>query len=171
MRFGETGDTNLETSLGLGIGLTWPALRQMRQDMFASAAVKFTVDKRREVVSDMAGHQAMPFTADPMTAERLFDRRWALTLLDRVLARLGGELTDAGKAAQFEALKFCLSGEKRAYAEVALRLGMTEGAVKVAAHRLRERYRALVRAEIAETVGSPEEVDAEMRDLFAALSG
>jgi len=107
---------------------------------------------------------------DPMTAEKLYDRRWALTLLDRVLARLGGELAESGKTAQFEALKFCLSGEKRAYAEVALTLGMTESAVKVAAHRLRERYRALIRAEIAETVGSSEEVDAEMRDLFAALS-
>ena len=105
-----------------------------------------------------------------MTAEKLYDRRWALTLLDRVLARLGGELAELGKTAQFEALKFCLSGEKRAYAEVAVTLGMTESAVKVAAHRLRERYRALIRAEIAETVGSSEEVDAEMRDLFAALS-
>jgi RNA polymerase sigma factor (sigma-70 family) len=109
--------------------------------------------------------------ADAITPEKLFDRRWALTLLDRVLVRLGGELAAVGKAAQFEALKFCLSGEKHAYAEVARGLGMTEGAVKVAAHRLRERYRALIRAEIAETVASSEEVDSEMRDLFAALSG
>jgi hypothetical protein len=79
-------------------------------------------------------------------------------------------MAKSGKAAQFEALKFCLSGEKRAYAEVAFTLGMTESAVKVAAHRLRELYRALIRTEIAETVGSSEEVDAEMRDLFAALS-
>ena len=109
--------------------------------------------------------------ADAMTAEKVFDRRWALTLLDRVLARLGAEMTALGKAAQFEALKFCLGGEKRAYAEVARILGMSEGAVKVAVHRLRERYRALIRAEIAETVASPAEIDAEMRDLFAALSG
>lgn len=109
--------------------------------------------------------------ADPLTAEKLFDRRWALTLLDRVLARLGAELEDAGKSAQFEALKFCLSGKTHAYAEVAAALGMTEGAVKVAAHRLRERYRALIRAEIAETVATVEEVDGELRDLFAALSG
>jgi RNA polymerase sigma-70 factor (ECF subfamily) len=108
--------------------------------------------------------------ADPLTAEKLFDRRWALTLLDRVLARLGSEMAGMGKAAQFEALKFCLSGEKHAYGEIALSLGMTEGAVKVAVHRLRERYRALIRAEIAETVADPSEVDAELRDLFAALS-
>jgi DNA-directed RNA polymerase specialized sigma24 family protein len=76
---------------------------------------------------------------DPVTAEKLFDRRWPLTLLDRVLARLGMELAESGKTAQFEAQKFCLSGEKRAYAEAALTLGITEGAVK----RLRERYHAL----------------------------
>jgi RNA polymerase sigma factor (sigma-70 family) len=109
--------------------------------------------------------------ADPLTAAKLFDRRWALTLLDRVLAHLGAEFAASGKAAQFEALKFCLSGEKHAYAEVAHTLGMSEGAVKVAAHRLRERYRALIRAEIAETVSSPEDVAGEMHDLFAALSG
>ena len=109
--------------------------------------------------------------ADPLTAEKLFDRRWALTLLDRVLARLGREMAETGKAAHFEALKFCLSGEKRAYTEVAATLGMTEGAVKVAVHRLRERYRALIRAEIMETVADPDEVDGELRDLFAALGG
>ena len=122
-------------------------------------------------LDDAAEARYLREPADPMTAEKLFDRRWALTLLDRVLARLGGELADAGKAAQFEALKFCLGGEKHAYAEVALALGMSEGAVKVAAHRLRERYRALIRAEIAETVATAEEVDGELRDLFAALSG
>jgi len=109
--------------------------------------------------------------ADPMSADKLFDRRWALTLLDRVLERLGTELAQSGKSAHFEALKFCLGGEKHAYGEIAISLGMTESAVKVAAHRLRERYRALIRAEIAETVASSEEVDGELRDLFAALSG
>jgi len=107
--------------------------------------------------------------ADPLTAEKLFDRRWALTLLDRVLTRLGAEMAETGKTAHFEALKFCLSGGKRAYADVASTLGMTEGAVKVAVHRLRERYRALIRAEILETVADPGEVEAELRDLFAAL--
>ena len=109
--------------------------------------------------------------ADTQTAEKFFDRRWALTLLDQVLARLRGEMTAAGRLADFEALKFCLTGEKTAYAEVARTLGMTEGAVKVAVHRLRERYRALLRAEIAETVATAEEVDGEMRHLLAALSG
>ena len=109
--------------------------------------------------------------ADPLTAEKLFDRRWALTLLDRVLNRLGREMAETGKTAHFEALKFCLNGEKHAYAEVASTLGMTASAVKVAAHRLRERYRTLIREEIRETVADPGEVEAELRDLFAALSG
>jgi RNA polymerase sigma-70 factor (ECF subfamily) len=68
-------------------------------------------------------------------------------------------------------LKFCLTGERgAAYDEIALRLGTSEGALKVAVHRLRERYRALLRAEIAETVGSEAEVDEELRQLFSALS-
>jgi RNA polymerase sigma-70 factor (ECF subfamily) len=103
------------------------------------------------------------------SAEKVYDRRWAMTLLDQVMARLRTEMAGAGKLAHFEALKFCLTGEKTAYAEVCARLGMSEGAVKVAVHRLRERYRALLRAEIAETVGTEEEIDDELRSLFAAL--
>jgi RNA polymerase sigma factor (sigma-70 family) len=108
--------------------------------------------------------------ADLATADLLYDRRWALTLLDRVLARLREEFVAAGKVAQFDALKGALTGEKTAYAGIATTLGMTEGAVKVAAHRLRERYRGLIRAEIAETVATPADVDDEMRHLLAALS-
>lgn len=109
--------------------------------------------------------------AEQMTAEQLFDRRWALTLLDRVLARLGDEMRSEGRDAHFEALKFCLTGERgAAYGEIASRLGTSEGALKVAVHRLRDRYRALLRAEIAETVGSDAEVDEELRQLFSALS-
>ena len=109
--------------------------------------------------------------AEQITAEQLFDRRWALTLVDQVLARLGQEMADAGKAAQFDALKFCLTGERgAAYAEIAGRLRTTEGALKVAIHRLRDRYRTLLRAEIAETVGSDADVDDELRQLFSALA-
>jgi DNA-directed RNA polymerase specialized sigma24 family protein len=105
------------------------------------------------------------------SAEQLYDRRWALDLLDRGLARLQAEFNEAGKAAQFAALRFSLTGEKIPLAEVAARLGMSEGAVKVAIHRLRERYRNLIRDEITETVTSPEDVDAELAELFAALRG
>ena len=109
--------------------------------------------------------------ADHASADKLYDRRWALTLLDQVLARLREEMAAAGKLAQFDALKFSLTGERCAYAEIAITLGMSEGAVKVAVHRLRERYRDLIRAEIAETVATPEEIEEELRDLLAALSG
>jgi RNA polymerase sigma factor (sigma-70 family) len=108
--------------------------------------------------------------ADPMTAERIFERRWALTLLEQVLARLRWEFVTAGKEEIFEQLKPALTGEKVPYTEIATRLGQSEGAVRVAVHRLRMRYRDLVRAEIAETVATEAEVYAEVQHLFAALS-
>jgi RNA polymerase sigma factor (sigma-70 family) len=107
--------------------------------------------------------------ADALTPEQIYDRRWALDLLDRSLARLRSELDAAGKAAHFEALKFCLTGDKVALAEVSVQLGSSEGAIKVAVHRLRERYRELIRAEIAETVDGPERIEAELQELQAAL--
>lgn len=111
--------------------------------------------------------------ADPTTAEKIYERRWALTLLDRVLRRLREEYVRDGKEKLFEQLKPTLTEASRsvAYAEIARRLDTTEGAVKVAVHRLRHRYRELLRAEIADTVASPEEVEDELRNLFAALSG
>jgi RNA polymerase sigma-70 factor (ECF subfamily) len=108
---------------------------------------------------------------DTASAERLYDRRWALELLDRVLARLEAEWKQAGKAEPFAALQFCLTGDKTPLAEVAARLGRSEGAVKVAVHRLRERYRELMRLEIAETVAEPSQVEAELAELFAVLRG
>jgi RNA polymerase sigma-70 factor (ECF subfamily) len=108
---------------------------------------------------------------DTATAEKLFERRWACTLLEQVLARLREEMVEAGKGAQFEMLKGFLAGEKSRHAEIAAQLGMTEGAVKVAVHRLRDRYRALIRTEIAQTVAHPSEIDDELQHLFAALSG
>jgi RNA polymerase sigma-70 factor (ECF subfamily) len=104
--------------------------------------------------------------------ERLFERNWAHTLLDRVLKELHAEMTRANKAALFERLGVVLlaGGEAAPYAEIAADLGMTEAAVKVAAHRLRRRYRELIRAEVARTVESPDDVDDEIRALFAALA-
>jgi len=108
--------------------------------------------------------------ADRLTPERIFERQWALTLLDQVLARLQAEMTAGGKAALFDALKDHLTGsEAVGYRVTATRLGMTEGAVKVAAHRLRLRYRELLREEIAQTVASPAEIEEEVRYLFACL--
>ncbi len=107
--------------------------------------------------------------ADPQAAERHFEREWAVTLLDRALAELKAEYVESGRGALFEALKGCLAGEAERYAELSDRLGLTVGAVKVAIHRLRQRYRDRLRAVIAETVATSEDVDEEIRDLFTAL--
>ena len=111
--------------------------------------------------------------AHEINAEKLFERRWALTLLEQALKRLEAEYAALGKQRLFDELHIVLLGEKGSltYAEVGARLAMTEGTVKVAAHRLRRRYRELVRAEIAHTVASPGEIDDEIRHLFAALGG
>lgn len=105
------------------------------------------------------------------SADRIFERRWALTLLDQVLARLRDEYRAEGKSDLFDQLKASLTGEAGSapYAATAERLGMTEGAIKVAAHRLRHRYRELVRAEIAQTVAETDDVDDELRHLLTVL--
>jgi len=115
-------------------------------------------------------YQLEPFAG--LTAERLFQRRWALALLDQVFRRLREESIQAGKGKQFENLHEFLSGQsgKRSYRQVAERLTMTEGAVKVAVHRLRRRYRELLREEISQTVTCPQEIEDELRDLFAAVA-
>ncbi|HEX4606900.1 MAG TPA: hypothetical protein VH092_01720 [Urbifossiella sp.] len=108
--------------------------------------------------------------ADGETPERAFDRQWALGLLERVLADLRAEYAASGRAVLFDGLKGCLAGGTDApYADLASGLRMTEGAVKVAVHRLRQRYRDRLRGLIADTMATPEEVGEEIRDLFAAL--
>jgi RNA polymerase sigma factor (sigma-70 family) len=103
--------------------------------------------------------------------DREFDRKWALTLLDRALATLAREHEASGKAGQFEALKPWLSGdtENISQAETAAQLGMNEGAVKVAIHRLRRRFREVIKSEIGQTVSDRAQVDAELHDLLEAL--
>ena len=107
--------------------------------------------------------------ADNLSPDKAFERQWALTVLDQVLTRLRREF--AGKAALFEALKPFLTGDGKGDSQAAIsaRCGMSEGALKVAVHRLRRRYRELLRDEIAQTVASPDEVDEEIRALFAAF--
>jgi RNA polymerase sigma factor (sigma-70 family) len=109
---------------------------------------------------------------DLSTPEQAFEYRWALTLLDEVVSQLEAEFGARDQAALFATLKPCLVGERASqpYAELAAKLGMEEGAVKVAVHRLRQRYRELLRAEIANTVASAAEVDEEMRHLFNVLA-
>jgi RNA polymerase sigma-70 factor (ECF subfamily) len=108
--------------------------------------------------------------AAELTAEKLFERRWALALLQHVMARLRGEFEAKGKGRVFEQLRGFLVGEKGAgYRQAGEELGMSESAVKVQVHRLRERYRELLYEEIGRTVGSPQEIEEEVRALFAAL--
>jgi RNA polymerase sigma-70 factor (ECF subfamily) len=109
--------------------------------------------------------------ADSTSAQKLYERRWAMTLLDRALQRLQHECETGGQRDLFERAKNLLSGEREesSYAELAQGLGLTEGAFKVAVHRLRQRYGKLLRLEIAETVAAPEEVEEEIRFLFSVL--
>ena len=111
--------------------------------------------------------------ADDVTAERLYEREWATTLLERCLGRLGEEFVAAGKGAEFEALKGTLAGGEaaRPYAKIAAELGCSPEAARQAAHRLRRRYREVLRAEVAETVADPRDVDEEIRGLFAIMGG
>lgn len=102
--------------------------------------------------------------------EATFDRQWALTLLDRVRYRLREEFAGAGKSERFQLLEPFLSGEPEAsYREVAHALGLSENAVKVAVHRFRQRFREILRAEIAQTVATEAEIDEEIHHLFEAL--
>jgi RNA polymerase sigma-70 factor (ECF subfamily) len=109
--------------------------------------------------------------ADRLTPDRLFDRTWALTLLDRVLDLLGQEYAEKGQAEVFNDLKPALSQGRRAVrtAEVAARHGTTEAAVHTAVHRLKRRYRAILQREIAATLADPSEVDEEIRWLFEVI--
>jgi len=110
---------------------------------------------------------------DEVTPEAIFERRWALTVLDAAVNRLQASYERSGKLALFEALRGHLGADKTTLPnrEVAESLGMQEGAVKVAAHRLRQQYREALRAEIAHTVTSSEELDDELRRLFQTLAG
>ncbi len=109
---------------------------------------------------------------DDVTPERVFERRWALTVLARALAAVEADMRGRGKGPLYAALEPYLAAgtERPAYAETAARLGLSEGAVKSAIRRVRARYRNALRAEIAHTVPDEDAVDAEIEHLMAALS-
>jgi RNA polymerase sigma-70 factor (ECF subfamily) len=111
--------------------------------------------------------------ADTTTPEYAYDRRWAETVLDVVFGKLRREIDGEGKTGRFDTLKGFLTagGEQTSYADAAARLGVSETGVRSAVSRLRQRFRELIRAEIADTVNAPSEVDEEIRHLFAALAG
>lgn len=119
--------------------------------------------------ADERFHLDPPDTRSP---DRLFDREWALALLERVVERLGAELSHEGNGALFDRTRsFLMAGDgAMAYGDAARALGMTEGALRVAVHRMRKRYRELLRDEIAQTLRDPARVQDELRSLQAALA-
>jgi len=109
---------------------------------------------------------------DNWTAERIYERRWALTVLEQAMTALAAEYAACGKSNLFEQLRPFISGDDDdiGYPDLAARLNMSEGAVRVAVHRLRQRYADAVRTEVGRIVQRPEEIEEELGHLFAALS-
>jgi len=123
-----------------------------------------------EISSGEERYQRDP--AHDETPERIFERRWALSVIDRVVEKLRNEFVHHGRPEHFERLKVFLLGQSDApYAALAREMNTSEGALKVAIHRLRKRYRELFRQEIADTVADPAEVESELRFLAAVLTG
>jgi RNA polymerase sigma-70 factor (ECF subfamily) len=120
------------------------------------------------VAEELYRHEAV----ESLTPEKLFERRWARALIEQALARLRQEYVAGDKAGLFTKLEPALTGETPpgAFGQWASELSMSEGAVKVALHRLRRRFGEVLRSEIAHTVSSPEEIDDEIRHLFAAIA-
>jgi RNA polymerase sigma-70 factor (ECF subfamily) len=109
--------------------------------------------------------------SDTLSPDRIYEQRWAMALLEQTMGRLRAEYR--GKEAEFEQMKGALTADRGAiaYGEIAAALGMTEGAARVAVHRLRKQFRELFRAAVADTVSGPEEVEDELRYLAGVLSG
>lgn len=110
-------------------------------------------------------------TADEWTAERVYERQWAIALLQHVMDRLQREMERNGQARQFQILREFIGGAPGSYATPAAEMGMSEAAARMAASRLRSRYRELLREEICHTVSSSGEIEDEIRQLFAAVAG
>ena len=155
--------TFLLTSLGNFLANEWK--RGHRQKRGGGAAL-FSLDE-----TDAEGRYLIE-PADDLTPEKMFDRRWAGAVLDAVFAQLRREFEDAGRGQKFDDLKAHLLGgtEALSYAELAARMGVSETGARTVVHRLRKRFRALVRAEIAQTVAHPDDVDDEIRHLFQSLA-
>jgi len=127
----------------------------------------------KQIISlDDADEKYSAEPADNASPDKLFEKRWALSVIDLSLARLRREFVASEKPDLFDALKPALSGEKldKPYAEIAQSFGLSESAVKVAVHRMRKRFGDLLRAEVADTIQNPADVDDEVRYLIAALN-
>ena len=168
------------------VGKADPAQGRFRTFLLTSLKNFLAAEHKRETAAKRGGGQRLisidadvaeaRFSSEPVDLndpERLFDRAWAMNLIGQALDVLGDEYRDAGRKDLFEALKPVLAGEKDcpAYAAVGDRLGMTEGNVKIAVHRLRKRYRELLRGIVASTIPAGADVDAELRELSRILRG
>jgi RNA polymerase sigma factor (sigma-70 family) len=150
-----------------------------------TALKHFLADERRRAMAIKRGkgQQLIPLEelsteersgmepADPLTAERIYERRWATTLLDRVLSRLEDTYRKRGNGALFDSFNQLLADEPGvpSHADIAVQLGMTENAVSQAFHRFRQSYQALLREEIAHTVATPGDIESELRYLIAVI--
>lgn len=166
--------------------LTRVAPEKGRFRSFLLAAMRhFLSDQRDRAQTIKRGGRAVIFSMDAqeaeeryrvepvdhLDAEKIYERRWAMTLLQQAVVRLRDEMAAAGKAELFERLKGFVSGDREVKCgDVSALLGMSEGATKSAVHRLRQRYRELVREEIAHTVADPAEIDSEIAYLIELLS-
>jgi RNA polymerase sigma-70 factor (ECF subfamily) len=164
-----------------------PSRGRFRSFLLASVR-NWLADEHERATAEKRGGGAVPismgsidfdaaderYRVDPgvdLSPERVFERQWAIALLELALRRVESEYAASGKRDLYEALKPALQGRSKdaPLAEIAERLGSTEGAIKVAVHRLRKRFRDALRAEIAETVTTEEEIEEEIADLFRAL--
>lgn len=138
---------------------------------FASAQRR---DARRTISLDAneAEERYRTIPGETLTADQVFERQWAITLLESVMQRLAREYENSGRGTLFSELRFAITGEKSAlpYRELAARVAMSEEAVRVAIHRLRQRYRVALREELAHTVTNEAEVNEELRELRRILS-
>jgi RNA polymerase sigma-70 factor (ECF subfamily) len=142
----------------------WERAHAQKRGGFQTQISLDTEMAERKFQSEIASAEIPP--------DRAFERRWALTLLEQTMSRLRSEFERAGKISEFERLKIFLTADKYEipYATVAAELGMNEGALRVAVHRLRRRYRELFREEISHTLAEGESVDDELRYLMSVLA-
>ena len=135
-------------------------------------AIKRGKGQRLIPLDELHGNEGIEMElSDPLTAEKIYERRWASTVLERVLSRLKDEYGAADNAALFDSLKQLLPDEPGApsQAEIAARLGMSENAIRQAFYRFRQRYQSLLREEIAHTVATPGDIEDELRHLIAVI--
>jgi RNA polymerase sigma-70 factor (ECF subfamily) len=144
----------------------------LTNERYRATTIKRGAGRRLVPLNALGDHEGADLApTDTLSADQIYERRWALTVLDEVLARLGDEYRATGNAALFDRLKKLLTDEpdRPSQAEIGDEFGMTENAVKQAFHRLRRRYRELLHEEIAHTVIAPGDIEDELRHLVAVL--